>query len=452
LISEKTEGYWLQSVTELKKDFPEKILIASIMCSYNEEDWKILAKRSEEAGADALELNLSCPHGMGERGMGLACGQDPEMVYNITCWVKSVVKIPVFPKLTPNVTSIVEIARGAQKGGADGVTATNTVSGLMGLRGNATAWPSVGVEKKTTYGGVSGNAIRPIALRAVSAIANAIPGLPILATGGIDTADAGLQFLHAGASVLQICSAVQNQDFTVIEDYIVGLKTLLYMKGRQDLQSWDGQSPVTEKQQKGKPVSHWNTFSGEALPHFGPYKEKREQLLHELRQTAPAAAQDAEPGISTILKSQENFLKPNYDLTVQEHLANVPKLKDVIGRALDKIGTYNSLNNKQQVVALIDDDMCINCGKCYMACNDAGYQAITFDPLSHLPHVIDSDCTGCTLCASVCPIIDCITMVDRTTPYTPKRGLPLKNLSNSSAHHDKTGESLNNNLDQAVVN
>ena len=89
-------------------------------------------------------------------------------------------------------------------GSADGVTATNTVSGLMGLRNDASAWPSIGREKHTTYGGVSGNAIRPIALRAVSAIANALPGFPILATGGIDSAEVGLQYLHAGASVLQV--------------------------------------------------------------------------------------------------------------------------------------------------------------------------------------------------------------------------------------------------------
>jgi hypothetical protein len=95
----------------------------------------------------------------------------------------------------------------ADTGNADGVTATNTVSGLMGLRTDASAWPSIGREKRTTYGGVSGNAIRPIALRAVSAIANALPGFPILATGGIDSADAGLQYLYSGASVLQVTSA-----------------------------------------------------------------------------------------------------------------------------------------------------------------------------------------------------------------------------------------------------
>lgn len=91
-------------------------------------------------------------------------------------------------------------------GGADGVTATNTVSGLMSLKGSGSAWPAVGKEKKTTYGGVSGNAIRPIALKAVSAIARALPGFPILATGGIDSAEVGLQYLHAGACALQVGS------------------------------------------------------------------------------------------------------------------------------------------------------------------------------------------------------------------------------------------------------
>ncbi|KAF8792415.1 Dihydropyrimidine dehydrogenase [NADP(+)] like protein [Argiope bruennichi] len=115
---------------------------------------------------------------------------DPNIVENICKWVRKAVKIPFFPKLTPNVTDIVSIAKAAHRGNADGVTVTNTVSGLMGLRGNATPWPAVGKEQRTTYGGVSGNAIRPIALRAVSAIGNAIPGFPILATGGIDSADA----------------------------------------------------------------------------------------------------------------------------------------------------------------------------------------------------------------------------------------------------------------------
>ena len=146
----------------------------------------------------------------------------------------------------------------------------------------------------------------------------------------------------------------------------------------------------------------------------------------------------------------------------------VPSVKDMISQAVPMIGSYAQLDNKQQAVALIDEvrclhcatlfflithkmtcrlfkhqDMCINCGKCYMACNDSGYQAITFDPETHLPKITDA-CTGiafhvksfvdtlqmflfsgCTLCVSVCPILDCITMVPRTTPYVPNRGIPL---------------------------
>ena len=171
---------------------------------------------------------------MGERGMGLACGQNPEMVFNICKWVAAACKpfgIPFFAKLTPNVTDIVVIARAAYEGGADGVTATNTVSGLMEVDADAAPWPKVGKKKLTTYGGCAGNVIRPIALKACSAIARAIPGFPILATGGIDSAHVGLQYLHIGCAGLQVCSAVQNQDFTVVGDYISGLKTLLYKKG-----------------------------------------------------------------------------------------------------------------------------------------------------------------------------------------------------------------------------
>jgi len=266
-------------------------------------------------------------------------------------------------------------------------------------------------KKGTTYGGVSGNAIRPISLRAVSHIANQLPGFPILATGGIDSADAGLQFLYAGASVLQVCSAVQNQDFTVVDDYITGLKTLLYLKSTDAFNDWEGQAAPTPKHQKGH-VLQVKDLIGSHLPQFGPYREK----LHEMKQNHYKKAD---------LQSEVENNNNNKPLNVISS-DKVIKLKDVIGRALDKIGQYNSLNNKEHVVALIDEEMCINCGKCYMACNDSGYQAITFDPMTHLPQV-NEDCTGCTLCLSVCPIIDCITMVPRKTVYKPNRGIPIPN-------------------------
>lgn len=190
LISEKTRAYWEAAVTELKADFKDHVVISSVMAGYNKEDWQDLTRGAVVTGTDALELNLSCPHGMGEKGMGLACGQNAEMVRNICEWVKEVSydpngkAIPFFAKLTPNVTDITEIARAAKEGGADGVTAINTVSGLMHINGDASAWPAVGDKKRTTYGGLSGSMIRPMALRAVSAISKALPGFPILATGG----------------------------------------------------------------------------------------------------------------------------------------------------------------------------------------------------------------------------------------------------------------------------
>ena len=161
LISEKSQEYWLQSIREIKRDHPEQILIASVMAAFNEDDWKELVRKAKLAGADAVELNLSCPHGMGEKGMGLACGQNPDLVEQICRWTKQAADgMPVFAKLTPNVTEIVHIAEAAKRGGADGVTATNTVSGLMGVLPDSNAWPAVGSEKKTTYGGFSGNSIR----------------------------------------------------------------------------------------------------------------------------------------------------------------------------------------------------------------------------------------------------------------------------------------------------
>ena len=121
--------------------------------------------------------------------------------------------------------------------------------------------------------------------------------------------------------------------------------------------------------------------------------------------------------IPTIKASQHCYTSPiNASL--------LTPLQDMIGKAVPFIGTYGNLNNKEQVVAIIDEDMCINCGKCYMTCNDSGYQAIKFDPKTHLP-TVTSDCTGCTLCLSVCPVIDCIQMVPKTGSHEPKRGIPL---------------------------
>jgi len=265
---------------------------------------------------------------------------------------------------------------------------------LMHLRGNAVPWPAVGKEQKTTYGGMSGNATRPVALKAVSSVANFIPGINIMATGGIDSAEVAVQFFHAGAGVVQVCSAIQNQDFTVVQDYITGLKAYLYLQAREDLKDWDCQSPPIEYTARNQ--------IGKGLPKFGPFLKERLQKR------------------SQFVKSKNSSEPP------QNESAPIPKeiptVKSQLGRALARIGDYMNLNNSEQVVAIIDEELCINCGKCYMTCNDSGYQAIKFDSQTHLPSVTE-DCTGCTLCVSVCPIPECIKMVPRSSVYTPNRGL-----------------------------
>uniref|UniRef100_A0A3B4X8H4 Dihydropyrimidine dehydrogenase [NADP(+)] n=1 Tax=Seriola lalandi dorsalis TaxID=1841481 RepID=A0A3B4X8H4_SERLL len=369
LISEKTAAYWCQSVAELKKDFPDNVVISSIMCSYNKEDWTVLAKMAEESGADALELNLSCPHGMGERGMGLACGQ-------------------------------VHTDRHTH-------THIHTHTHYYSIVTQTSYTHSEHLAILTLC---AGNAIRPIALRAVSAIARAIPGFPVLATGGIDSAEAGLQFLHAGASVLQVIISLLLLQFVIIKHLCLCLKTLLYLKSLE-LKDWDGQSPPTERHQKGKPVPRLDELVGKSLPSFGPYlQQKTDAIARYKKQLRDAGKTDV---TETTITRGGTPKKPVPAVKVQQIYPHSRCVTLCSVKCIFK-----------QVQALIDEEMCINCGKCYMTCNDSGYQAITFDPETHLPLVTDS-CTGCTLCLSVCPIIDCVTMITRTTPYTPKRGVPV---------------------------
>jgi len=172
----------------------------------------------------------------------------------------------------------------------------------MGLNGAGEGWPGVGLQKRTVYGGMSGSGIKPIGLRAVSAIAKALPNFPILATGGIDSAQVGLQYIYAGASLLQVCSAVQNQDFTVIEDYLTGMKANLYLKSRSnDKSHWNFHSPQTPKHQKGKPLIN----VGVKLPNFGPYLEEKQRRVSQIRKAKLAE-----------LESQ-HLVFPSYD-----HLTN----------------------------------------------------------------------------------------------------------------------------------
>eukprot|EP00049_Salpingoeca_infusionum_P017385 m.352751 g.352751 ORF g.352751 m.352751 type:complete len:997 (-) comp16608_c0_seq1:207-3197(-) len=390
LVSEKTAEYWCNGITELKRRFPDRVVVSSIMCCFEKESWQSLARKSCEAGADMIEMNLSCPHGMHEKGMGLALGTFPDKVKEACSWVVEVSTVPVFAKLTPNVTDITVIAQAAVDGGCSGVTAINTVSGLTGFHTDATPgrW-SVGKKQQMTYGGLCGNVIRPLAFRGVSAIARAIPGLPIMATGGIDSADVTAQMMYAGASVVQICSAIMNQDFTIIHDLITGLKSILYMKGRKDLKDWRHGMPPLEDQRV------------EPRPKFGPGEEARR-------------AEKTEKALKVIVK-------PFLDLELSPDQPKPLMVQDLVGLGLEHVKTYSELNNQEQVVAYVDPEICLNCGKCFSTCNDNGYQAITFDPVTHIPIVDEEKCTGCGLCESVCPALNCIQFKPREGFKAPTR-------------------------------
>jgi len=229
LLSKKTVSYWTSQIPRLKQEFPNRLLVASIMGTPDPADWKSLASQVEEAGADAIEMNVSCPHGMPEQGVGAAIGQDPAMVRDLTRAVKDATEIPVIVKLTPNVTDILPIARAAAAGGADMISAINTVQCLSGIDLD-TFEPLPSVAGYSTYGGYSGPAVKPIGLRMVSQIASSID-LPVIGIGGISGWRDAAEYLLAGASAVQVCTAVMWHGFGIVREMQSGLSSYLAGKG-----------------------------------------------------------------------------------------------------------------------------------------------------------------------------------------------------------------------------
>jgi dihydropyrimidine dehydrogenase (NAD+) subunit PreA len=175
-----------------------------------------MTREVEAAGADMIECNLGCPHGMPEIGMGAACGQNPDVTRQITRWVKEVAKTPVIVKLTPNVTDIRSIAAAARDGGADAIAAINTVAGIIGVDlERIEPLPSVG--GRSTYGGISGPGMKPIALRNVCEIFRET-GLPVSGMGGINTWQDAAEFILLGAATLQVCTAVMHLGYRKVID------------------------------------------------------------------------------------------------------------------------------------------------------------------------------------------------------------------------------------------
>ncbi len=324
LISERDIREVLTEVEDLKKRYPEQVLLVSIMAS-TEDEWKEITRRVQDAGADMIECSFSCPHGMPERGMGSAVGQDAELTYERARWVVEAADVPVLIKLTPNVTDMRPIAEKVKEAGAAGVTCINTVKALLGFDLDTFA-PLPSVDGRSTAGGYSGPAIKPIALRFVADVAKDV-GISVAGVGGVVTWQDAVEFMLAGAGIVQVCTAVMRYGYDIVEELKEGLELFLEDKG---------------------------------------------------------------------------LVSP----------------RELVGKGLPNVVSHEALSRAYKVRASIDEDRCVGCGACIIACRDGGHQAIEFkeaeegeDP--RIPAVDDEKCIGCGFCRTVCPVDGCITMVER---------------------------------------
>jgi dihydropyrimidine dehydrogenase (NAD+) subunit PreA len=336
LITDRPLEVNLREIAEVKKNWPDRAVVVSLMVPCEEKNWKSIVPLVEATGADGIELNFGCPHGMSERGMGSAVGQVPEYIEMVTRWCKQSTRMPVIVKLTPNITDIRYPARAAKAGGADAVSLINTVSSIMSIDLDNFA-PTPTIDGKGSHGGMCGPAVKPIALNMTAEIARdmATRGMPISGIGGITTWKDAAEFIALGCGNVQVCTAAMTYGFKIVQEMIDGLSDWMDRKGYRTIED----------------------FRGLAVPNVTDWQ----------------------------------YLNLNY----------VTK-------------------------ARIDQDLCIKCGRCHIACEDTSHQAITsmVDGVRHF-EVIDEECVGCNLCVNVCPVENCITMEQLTAGIDPRTKRPI---------------------------
>ena len=231
LITDRPLDVNLREIGRVKKSHPGHALFVSLMVESRREAWHEITRRTQDAGADGIELNFGCPHGMSERGMGAAVGQVPEYAGMITGWVKEVATIPVMVKLTPNVADVTAIGRAAVEGGADALSLINTINSVMGVDLDTLA-PKPSVGGYGSHGGYCGPAVKPIALNMVSTLAkDPRITVPISGIGGIATWEDAAEFFLLGAGSVQVCTSVMHHGFRVVDGLIDGLSGWMRSKG-----------------------------------------------------------------------------------------------------------------------------------------------------------------------------------------------------------------------------
>ncbi|MCC6938916.1 MAG: NAD-dependent dihydropyrimidine dehydrogenase subunit PreA [Flavobacteriales bacterium] len=241
LITDRPLKDNLREISEVKKRFPEHAVIASLMVETKEE-WHQIVRDVENAGADGIELNFGCPHGMCERGMGSAVGQEPKVLQTIVEWVKEVAKIPVITKLTPNISDITRPARAARAGGSDAISLINTIQSVVGVDLD-TFVPFPNVDGKSTNGGYCGPAVKPIALNMLKNCAqDQQVGIPISGIGGVENWKDAAEFILLGATSVQVCTAVMHYGFGIIRELLPGLERYMDEKGFKTIEDFRGKA------------------------------------------------------------------------------------------------------------------------------------------------------------------------------------------------------------------
>lgn len=248
LITDRPLQINLDEITRVKRDWPDRAMIVSLMVPCEESNWKDILKKVEDTGADGVELNFGCPHGMSERGMGAAVGQVPEYIQMVTQWCKQYCSLPVIVKLTPNITDIRMPAKAAFAGGADAVSLINTISSIISVNLD-TMSPEPSVDGWGSHGGYCGPAVKPIAMNMVAEIARdpETANLPISGIGGITTWRDAAEFMSLGAQNVQVCTAAMTYGFKIIDELTTGLSQWMEQAGYNKLDDFIGRATPNVK-------------------------------------------------------------------------------------------------------------------------------------------------------------------------------------------------------------